>query len=927
MKRTRFLLLALLMIYTNWAWAAKLCDFEVGGVYYEIIGEKKVAVGGCDSYISSVSIPSSVTYNSKTYSVTTISSEAFWVNEKITSISIPNSVTTIGDYAFFFCYGLTSLTIPNSVTTIGTQAFKYCSGLTSLTIPNSVTEIGESAFYGCSGLMSISVAADNPYYDSRNDCNAIIETASNTLIAGCKNTEIPNSVTTIGGGAFGGCSGLTSLTITNSVTEIGESAFAYCSGLTSLKIPNSVTTIEGSAFEGCSGLTSLTIPNSVTSIRTKAFYLCENLKTVFNLSNLSFSKGSEEHGFIAYYADKVYNYPNGDIIDDFIFYHDAAKGNILATYVGNNTNITLPKNYNGENYSIGASAFDGCTSLTNINIPNSVTTIGNQAFYGCSGLTSITIPNSVTTIGYFAFYGCFGLTSLTIPNSVTTIGDYAFCDCDGLMSISVAADNPYYDSRNDCNAIIETASNTLIAGCKNTEIPNSVTTIGGGAFAYCSGLTSLRIPNSVTTIEGSAFEGCSGLTSLTIPNYVTSIRTKAFYLCENLKTVFNLSNLSFSKGSEDHGYIAYYADKVYNYTNGEILDDFIFYHDAAKGNILAKYLGNNTNITLPKNYNGENYSIGESAFNGCTSLTNINIPNTVTTIDRYAFYNCSGLTSLTIPNSVTTIGQSAFSSCYGLTSLTIPNSVTDIGESAFYGCSGLTSLTIENYDSEIKTNAFDGCKSVKELCINGDKFPTFSELPGVEKIILGDKIKEVAEDAFNNYPVLNTLEFHCKRIYDWNFGTSRITDIIIGEEVSVIFGGAFEDIETLERLKVEAIVPPIADENTFSKLQYRMLEVSVPLNAIDDYKADEVWQKFSSIKGYVPTGIEELVGETHHEINICINANGLSLENAEGRPVAVYTSNGQLVMSQISYNGETLSLPKGIYVVRISDTTKKVVLK
>ena len=231
--------------------------------------------------------------------------------------------------------------------------------------------------------MSISVAADNPYYDSRNDCNAIIETASNTLIAGCKNTEIPNSVTTIGGGAF-----------------------AYCSGLTSLRIPNSVTTIEGSAFEGCSGLTSLTIPNSVTSIRTKAFYLCENLKTVFNLSNLSFSKGSEEHGFIAYYADKVYNYPNGDIIDDFIFYHDAAKGNILATYVGNNTNITLPKNYNGENYSIGASAFDGCTSLTNINIPNSVTTIGNQAFYGCSGLTSITIPNSVTTIGYFAFSGC-----------------------------------------------------------------------------------------------------------------------------------------------------------------------------------------------------------------------------------------------------------------------------------------------------------------------------------------------------------------------------------------------------------------------------------------------------------------------------------------------------------------------------------------
>ena len=238
----------------------------------------------------------------------------------------------------------------------------------------------------------------------------------------------------------------------------------------------------------------------------------------------------------------------------------------------------------------------------------------------------------------------------------------------------------------------------------------------------------------------------------------------------------------------------------------------------------------------------------------------------------------------------------------------------------------MTYLTIENYNTGISTDVFD-CSSVKELNINGEKFPTFKNLPKVEKIVIGDKIKEVADDAFNYCPVLNTLEFHCKRIYDWNFGTSKLTDVILGEEVAVIFGGAFEEIETLERLKVEAIVPPIADENTFSRLQYRMLEVSVPEIAIEDYKADEVWKKFSSIKGYVPTGIEDAVAETSNDVNIRICVNGLRLDNADGMPVAVYGINGKLVVRQTNYNGEIVSLQKGIYVVHVGKTTKKVVVK
>ena len=174
------------------------------------------------------------------------------------------------------------------------------------------------------------------------------------------------------------------------------------------------------------------------------------------------------------------------------------------------TSIVIP---NSVTY-IGGRAFYGCTGLTSIVIPNSVTSIEDWTFYDCAGLTSIVIPNSVTSIGRWAFDGCTGLTSINIPNSVTSIGYNAFFNCPELTSIVVESGNPIYDSRNNCNAIIETASNTLILGCKNTIIPNSVTAISYNAFFNCTGLTSIVIPNSVTSIGQSAFAWCSGLTDV-----------------------------------------------------------------------------------------------------------------------------------------------------------------------------------------------------------------------------------------------------------------------------------------------------------------------------------------------------------------------------------------------------------------------------
>ena len=189
------------------------------------------------------------------------------------------------------------------------------------------------------------------------------------------------------------------------------------------------------------------------------------------------------------------------------------------------TSVTIPNSVTN----IGSYAFYGCLALTSLTISNSVTSIGDYAFRGCSGLTSVIIPNSVTIIGSYAFYECRGLTSITIPESVTSIGNEAFHSCYGLTSITVDKGNSYYDSRDNSNALIETKSNTLIIGCKNTIIPNSVTSIGDYAFNYCSGLTSITIPNSVTSIGRSAFCDCSSLTSITIPESVTSIGYSAFY--------------------------------------------------------------------------------------------------------------------------------------------------------------------------------------------------------------------------------------------------------------------------------------------------------------------------------------------------------------------------------------------------------------
>ena len=418
------------------------------------------------------------------------------------------------------------------VSSINAYAFMGCTGLTSVTIPKSVTSIGGSAFYGCTGLTSIVVVSGNPKYDSRNNCNAIIETATNTLVYGCKNTTIPNSVTSIGNSAFNGCTGLTEVTIPNSVTTIGGNAFSGCTGLTEVTIPNSVTTIDKETFKGCTGLKEVTIPNSVTTI--------------------------------------------------------------------------------------GYGAFSGCTGLTEVTIPNSVKTIGIDAFRGCTGLTEVTIPNSVTTIGNSAFSGCTGLTEVAIGNSVTTIGEYAFSMCWGLNSIVVNSGNTKYDSRNNCNAIIETATNTLISGCKTTIIPNSVTTIGNSAFSGCTGLTEVTIPNSVKTIGGNAFSSCTGLTEVTIPNSVTTIGYGAFSHCTGLTEV-TIGNSVTSIGSYAFSDCTGLNLIISHPLVPPTINSDTFYNVSTNNVILIVYSSSYSTTNYWNNF--ANYTQGPGGFSGSGSGT------------------------------------------------------------------------------------------------------------------------------------------------------------------------------------------------------------------------------------------------------------------------------------------------------------------
>ena len=420
---------------------------------------------------------------------------------------------------------------------------------------------------------------------------------------------------------------------------------------------------------------------------------------------------------------------------------------------------------------IGNSAFESCSNLTSVTIPDSVTTIGLSAFRSCSNLTSVTIGDSVATIGMSAFWYCSNLTSITIPDSVNTIGNYSFYHCFNLTSVTIG---------------------------------NSVTTIGDCAFDSCK-FASVTIPASVNTIGDSAFAYCDNLTSVTIPNSVTSIGEGVFASCYKLASII--------------------VDK--NHTAYQSINGNLYSKD---GTVLIAYATGkaDTGFAIPDSVT----AIGGGAFYGCRNLTSVTIPDSVATIGNSAFWACSSLRSVTIPNSVTTIGNKAFMFCSNLTSITIPNSVTSIGEGVFASCSKLTSIIVDEnhavYQS-INGNLYSKDGTVMIAYAVG-KTDTGFAIPNsvttigdyafynsynLMSIIISGSVTTIGNDAFSSCDDLTSITFEgtvaqwlsIKKGSSWNSSTGEYT--IYCTDGTIAKDGTVIEIITPEVTTPEETTPEV----------------------------------------------------------------------------------------------------------------------
>ena len=642
--------------------------------------------------------------------------------------SIKKTTEIICDRAFLVCLNLTSISIPNSVKDIGEWAFAGCSLLSSIDIPNSVISIGNIAFAGCLSLEYISIPESviclngNSFcdWDGELEClsaNFIYEddvlfNKDKSEIISFRNQEIESYI------------------IPDSVTSIGDGAFGCCSSLSSLFIPNSVTSIGDGAFEGCSSLSSLVIPDSVVNIKGNPFYLWKG-----KLECLSASFIYEDNVLFNMDKSKLISYRNQEAKSFIIPNGVMSIEKYAFSGCSSLISISVPKSVT----SIGDGAFDGCSSLSSIAISDSITSISAWTFDGCKSLRSLIIPDSVTCIGNEAFRGCSSLCSLVIPDSVTSIGDGAFDGCSSLRSLVIP----------DCVTSIRDGAFDGCSSLRSLIIPDSVTSIGDGAFSSCSSLRSLVIPDSVTSIGNGVFSSCSSLRSLVIPDSVVNIKGNPFCYWKG-----KLECLSASFIYEDNVLFNMDKSKLISFRNQEAKSFIIPDGVMSIGKCAFVDCYSLVSISIPNSVT----SIGEESFIDCSSLRSLVIPDSVTSIGDGAFWGCSSLRSLVIPASVTSIGAWAFSGCKSLSSLVIPDSVTSIGYSAFDGCSSLSSLVIPDGVTSIRDYVFRGCSSLSSLTIPDSVtsigFDAFEGCSSLRDLVIPNSVNDIEDRAFEgcNFP-------------------------------------------------------------------------------------------------------------------------------------------------------------------------------
>ncbi|MBQ7239573.1 MAG: leucine-rich repeat domain-containing protein, partial [Bacteroidales bacterium] len=908
---------------------------NLSNVFNVTIGNNVTSIGSYAFYrckgLKSISISNNVI---------SIGNSAFSGCTGLTSINIPTSVTSIEGYAFYGCAGVTNITFPNSLTSIGHGTFYGCTGLTYISIPNKVTSIGDAAFEGCTNLKKVynfsnlAIKKGNAgngyvaYYTDYlyNNCQwdgDYIVTIDDSMkyVCGYKGTEthlVLPDVDGISEGAFYDYPALTNVTLPNGLTFISSSAFDGCCELqyneydnaqylgneenpllflikskdkdiSSCEIDKDCKYIAEKAFFESIGLKSLTIPSQVKGINNCAFLGCTNLKTLYNYSELSFTKGSTSHGYVAYYADYVYN--NCQTGGDYI-YTIADGKKYICKYIGTKTEIILP-----EVDGICDYAFSNCPNLNNITIPNSVTKIAPNAFYGCTSLKYNEHDNALYLGNeenpYLALIKAknTSIASCFVHKNCQCVADDAFKNCNDLKKVFNFSDLSINKGSNSYGYIgyyadfvynhCKMEGDYVFSGKNDKEyicgyvgndtelILPEVDGIDDGAFKN-SMMKEVNIPSSITSIGYNAFQGCKNLYYFIIPENIESIGNEAFIYCNNLKRVYNCSTLTLRSNSSYNGYVAYYASYVYNNCQKE--GDYVLTTESDQKYVCG-YVGKETELVLP-----EADGISNDAFNGCNALTCVSLPNSMKSIGSNAFYNCSELINVSLSENLTIIGSYAFYNCNKLQDFVLPDALTSIDDYAFYGCTKLTSITIPNDVNLIGDYAFRGCTGLTNVTINIGvtnigKY-AFYDCSGLTSISIPNSVTSIGNSAFTG--CTGTLFLNCdteddESVADSWFYNSKFTEVVIGNEVTKIGKNAFYGLTSITRLTIgsnlnrigydafnkctglkgiysNALTPPHCRDTAFDEDTKWDCPLYVPATSIEEYKTAEVWKDFLAIK-------------------------------------------------------------------------------
>jgi hypothetical protein len=726
-----------------------------------------------------------------------------------------------------------------------------------------VTTIGRSAFYNCTALTEIkykATACEDLGDSSEVFGNAGLDGDGINVLIGANVTKIPTNL-------FSRSNIISVKFEKESVCQsIGSYAFNNCSSLKSIIIPEGITSIGDYAFSYCSSLTEVAIPNSVTSIGDRAFYDCSSLN--YNDYNDADYLGNDDNNYLVLIKAKSNDITSCEINQNTKIIYGSAFydcSSLKSLIVGQGVIV------------IGRNAFRDCAALTEIKynatacddlsennyvfynagqsgdgikvtIGANVTKIPNYLFYPYSKdasclpkITSVEFEDGSVcqSIGNYVFYNCIGLTTITIPNIVEAIGDYAFYNCTALTEIKFNA--TACDDLTSDNYVFYKAGQSgdgikVIIGANVTKIPAYL--FNSGSYSYSPKIISVEFEDGSVcqSIGNYAFHNCSSLTSLSIPNTVTSIGDSVFSGCISLNEIYINSIEAWCKIPFASGYAnpLTYAKKLY--LNNELVTNLVIPDSVTS---IASYAFDNCSSLTSVTIGSGVTSIGDHAFDGCSGLISVTIGDGVSAIGKCAFYNCNSLVEVSILGGVTSIGSSAFSYCSSLTEVTIPNSVTSIGSHAFDNCSSLTNISIPNSVTTIGESTFSGCSGLTEITIPSGVTSigssAFSGCSSLTSLTIPSGVTSIGSSAFSGCSSLTSLTIPSgvTSIGMSAFsGCSSLTEVTIPNNVTSIGEYAFSDCSSLVSVTIA---------NSVTSIGYRAFNDCINLSTVYYGGTTEDW--------------------------------------------------------------------------------------